>query len=82
MGSMSVRNIPEDEMDALKRIAASNNRSAEAEVRHLISKHIRAHHGEGFGSSLHAKFGGLIDQDFEFDRERVAYDEGFLSRVF
>ena len=33
MGNMSVRNIPEDEMDALKRIAASNNRSAEAEVR-------------------------------------------------
>ena len=74
MGNMSVRNIPEDEMDALKRIAASNNRSAEAEVRHLISRHIQAHDGEGFGSGLHARLGGLIDQDFEFDRARAAHE--------
>lgn len=74
MRSMSVRNIPEGDMQALKRIAASNNRSAEAEVRDLISKHINAHSGSGFGSRLHAKFSGLIDPDFKFDRTRSGHE--------
>lgn len=71
MPNMSVRNIPEEEFDALKRIAQANNRSAEAEVRHAISNLVRAQSGHGLGTLLNARYGGLIDDDFEFERDKT-----------
>lgn len=74
MGQMTVRNIPDPQYEALKRVAASNDRSAEAEVRILIAQRVGALEAEGFGSKLVAKYGGSVDQDFEFERGQSASD--------
>lgn len=74
MGQMTVRNIPDPQYAALKRVAASNERSAEAEVRLLIAQLVGAQGGIGFGSKLKSKYGGVIDQDFQFDRTQTSSD--------
>ncbi len=74
MGQMTVRNIPDPEYAALKRVAASNDRSAEAEVRHLIAQHVNTLGGDGFGSKLARKYSGIVDQDFQFERSETASD--------
>ena len=51
MSQMTVRNIPNPQYAALKRIAASNGRSAEAEMRLLILRHVGVRDGEGLGQS-------------------------------
>ncbi len=72
MGNMSVRNIPDSDLAALKRIAAQNGRSAESEVRLAIAELVCAARGNGFGSLLHEKYGGTLDDDFEIERELTA----------
>ena len=72
MGQMTVRNIPDTQYAALKRVAAANDRSAEAEVRYLIARRVGTQEGEGFGSKLVAKYSGVIDQNFEFERDWTA----------
>lgn len=68
MGDMTVRNIPEDHHVALKRIARSNSRSAEAEARLAIAFYIESQSKAGFGSRLAEKYGGTVDQDFAIER--------------
>lgn len=72
MGQMTVRNIPDPHYAALKRVAAANDRSAEAEVRHLIAQHVRGQ--TGFGTKLVSKFSGIADQDVLFERDQAASD--------
>ena len=72
MGQMTVRNIPDNDYESLKRVAAQNNRSAEAEVRLAIAQLVRIATGTGFGTKLNAKYGGVIDDDFQFDRDKSA----------
>lgn len=74
MGQMTVRNIPDPQYAALKRVAASNDRSAEAEVRLLIAQLVGPQDGVGFGSKLKVKYRGVIDQDFQFDRTQTSSD--------
>ncbi|MES9858442.1 MAG: hypothetical protein ABW166_17840 [Sedimenticola sp.] len=74
MSQMTVRNIPEEDYEALKRVAAKNNRSAEAEVRHAIKNIVRFGSGEGIGSKLHAKYGGAIDDNYEFPRDKAPHE--------
>ena len=74
MSQMTVRNIPDSQYSALKRVAASNNRSAEAEVRHLIARRVGARGGDGFGSKLVSKYSGIVDQEFQFERNRTSSD--------
>lgn len=69
MGQMTVRNIPDDQYEALKRVAADNNRSAEAEVRLAISNLVQTR--GGFGSKLAAKYSGAIEANFEFGRDQT-----------
>lgn len=71
MGSMSVRNIPDDDLAALKRIAAQNGRSAESEVRLAISDLVRAAQSDGFGNRLHRKYGGVLEDDVVIEREKT-----------
>jgi plasmid stability protein len=71
MGHMTVRNIPDDQFTELKRVAARNNRSAEAEVRQATMRHIRAETGTGFGTELHRAHDGVIPDDFRFERDRT-----------
>ncbi|MCY3874190.1 MAG: hypothetical protein OXF88_07855 [Rhodobacteraceae bacterium] len=74
MSQMTVRNIPDPQYAALKRVAASNNRSAEAELRHLIARHVGAQGGDGFGSKLVSKYRGIVDQELQFERDRTSSD--------
>ena len=70
MSQITVRNIPDEHFEALKRIAAENKRSAEEEVLHAIALLLRRRYGEGFGSMLKAKYAGLLPQRFRFERSR------------
>ena len=74
MSQMTVRNIPDRQYAALKRVAASNNRSAEAEVRHLIAQRVAAQGDDGFGSKLVKKYSCIVDQEFRFERDRISSD--------
>lgn len=71
MGQMTVRNIPDEQYAALKRVAAANNRSAEAEVRVAIALLVNTQLGEGFGSKLKAKYSGVLDDDFQFEHAQT-----------
>jgi len=68
---MTVRNIPDEHYVALKRVAAANDRSAEAEARIAIAMHIGAHASNGFGAKLQEKYSGIIDQNFAFERNQT-----------
>ena len=70
MSQMTVRNIPDVQYEALKLVAAANNRSAEAEVRSAIAQLVRTKTGEGFGSKLKTKYSGVLDGDFQFNRNK------------
>lgn len=70
MSQMTVRNIPDVQYEALKQVAAENNRSAEAEVRLAIAHLVQHKTGEGFGSKLKAKYRGVIGGDFQFERSK------------
>ena len=70
MSQMTVRNIPDAQYEALKQVAAENNRSAEAEVRMAIAHLVRNKTGDGFGSRLKAKYSGVIDKNFQFPRSQ------------
>ena len=74
MGQMTVRNIPDNQYAALKRVAAINDRSAEAEARLAIALHVGAQGGEGFGTKLKSKYSGAVDQDFEIERDQSSSD--------
>ncbi len=70
MSQMTVRNIPDAQYEALKQVAAENNRSAEAEVRMAIAHLVRNKTGDGFGSKLKAKYSGALDSKYRFDRNK------------
>ena len=74
MGDMTVRNIPEDQYVALKRIARSNSRSVEAEARLAIALYIESQSKAGFGSHLAEKYGGTVNQDFAIERDGAGSD--------
>lgn len=72
MSQMTVRNIPDVQYEALKQVAAENNRSAEAEVRLAIAHLVQSKTGEGFGSKLKAKYQGVIEGEDLFARNADA----------
>lgn len=74
MSQLTVRDIPDAQYEALKRLAALNNRSTEAEVRLLIARHVGAQEGGGFGSRLAAKYRGSVDQNFRIERDQTSSD--------
>lgn len=72
MGNMSIRNIPDDAYDALKRRAHKNGRSAEAEVRAMIVESARRDDAGGFGSRLRGCFAGIEGDELDVVRDRTA----------
>ena len=74
MGQMIVRNIPDTVHAALKRVAEQNQRSAEAELRLLITETYKERDDKGFGSKLAAKYSGVLEQGFEFKRDQTSTD--------
>ncbi len=43
MANLTIRNLDDGIVEALKNLAKSHNRSMEAEVRQILTDHIRAH---------------------------------------
>lgn len=71
MGNMTLRNIPDDIHLKLKQRAAANKRSAEAELREILSHAVQLDERPGFGTRMVKKFSGSTDQDFEFERDKT-----------
>lgn len=72
MGSMTVRNIPDDIHKALKLRAAMNKRSAEAEVRAILEETVVSAKQGGFGQRLAHCFDGVRGDDLAFERDKTA----------
>ena len=70
MGSMSIRNIPDDAYDALKIRAHKNGRSAEAEVRAMIVESLRRDVAGGFGTRLRGCYAGVEGDELDIARDR------------
>ena len=71
MAKKSISNILDEAMAALKQTAARSKRSAKPEDGLSISNHARLADGKGFGSLLHEKYGGVIDDNDVFPRDRA-----------
>lgn len=71
MGNMSIRNIPDDAVDALKLQAAKNGRSAEAEVRAMIVEVSVSSREGGFGARLQRCFEGVEGHELDVKRDKT-----------
>ena len=71
MGSMTVRNIPDEIHEELKERASKNNRSAEAEVRALIAEAIVSSASGGFGSRLRERFSDILGDELDVSRDKT-----------
>jgi plasmid stability protein len=73
MAAMTVRNIPNDVSDALKRQARKNGRSAEAEVRQILQEVLLPTERLKIGTEL-AKFGRELAEagiDLKIERDQT-----------
>lgn len=74
MPAVTVRNLSEETHRALKRRAALNGRSTEAEIRHILEDAVHPEHRVRIGSELAAfgrRFGGL---DLDLARDQAPLD--------
>lgn len=71
MGSMTIRNLPDEVHDHLRVQAASNSRSIEAEVRAILVNSYVAKHTGGFGQQLRSRFQdmGVIGDELDLKRD-------------
>lgn len=65
MGTITVRNIPDGEHNALRALAEKHGRSAEAEVRALIAAAVAPDLGTGLGQEMRKLWGGVYGDDFD-----------------
>lgn len=79
MGNMSIRNIPEDVHDALKRQAYKNGRSAEAEVRAMIVENMTRAEKGGFGTRLRKVFEDIDDAEISIERDKTPAEPADIS---
>lgn len=56
MGSMTVRNLPDEIHDELRHRALKNGRSVEAEVRTILEHAVTVANASGFGQRLRKRF--------------------------
>ncbi|WP_316016174.1 FitA-like ribbon-helix-helix domain-containing protein [Roseobacter sp. HKCCA0434] len=70
MGSMTVRNIPEDDHNNLKLAAKLNGRSVEEEVRRMIAREMKQRFGGGLGATMRACWAGMTDEPLVIERSQ------------
>ena len=68
MGNITIRNLPDNVHSALKRQAALNERSTEAEVRFIIAASVASNTGLGLGASIRAAWGDNLGNDLDIER--------------
>lgn len=71
MGTITVRNIPDEVHSALRTLAEKHGRSAEAEVRALIAAAVAPELGTGLGQEIRQIWGGVYGDDFECLRDKT-----------
>ena len=81
MGNMTIRNLPDEVHDHLRRQAVSNNRSIEAEVRAILVNSYVAKHTGGFGQQLRSRFQsmGVIGDELDLKRDNSVGDAADFS---
>ena len=81
MGNMTIRNLPDEVHDHLRRQAASNSRSIEAEARAILVNSYVAKHTGGFGQQLRSRFQstGVIGDELDLKRDRTVGDAADFS---
>lgn len=68
MPSITVRNIPQDVHVLIKKLAADNGRSKEAEVRAILSNAARQIKGDGLAHEIRDIFGNNLGDDLVLTR--------------
>ncbi len=73
MGAVTIRNLPEDTHQALKRRAERHGRSTEAEIRAILEEAVHPVERMGIGTELAAfgKLHGGLDLEIERDKTPV-----------
>ncbi len=72
MGSMTLRNIPDEVHHKLKQRAAANKRSTEAELREILKDAISKDSELGFGSRMAAMFSHGDGDGLEIERDKTS----------
>lgn len=60
MGSITIRNLPDEIHKNLKRLAIQNNRSAEAEARNILAAAVNRELSGGLGTLIRQTWGSNI----------------------
>lgn len=71
MGTITIRNLPDNVHNALKTLASKHQRSAEAEVRAILAAAVAPEIGEGFGQQLRKRWAGVYGNEFEGLRDET-----------
>lgn len=77
MANLVVRNLDPCIVDALKRRAAKNGRSAEAEHRALLEELLLRPKGKSFAEALVSMPNVGDDEDFEREKDPIEHDRVF-----
>lgn len=68
MANITIRQLPDDIHGKLKQLAAKNNRSTEAEVRHILAATVAREIGGGLGSLMRQSWGKNVGGYLEVGR--------------
>lgn len=65
MGTITIRNLPDEVHNSLKQLAIQNNRSAEAEARNILAAAVGEAFGGGLGTIIRKTWGANLGGEFE-----------------
>lgn len=68
MGNLTIRNLPDEVHQQLKLLAERNNRSTEAEARHILAARVSHASKSGLGSQIRAAWGPNTDGELHIQR--------------
>ena len=74
MATFTVRNVPDPVHATITRLAHKHNRSAEAEVRAILTAVAAKEMGAGLGQSLRARWGDAMGDDLSNLRDQSRAD--------
>ena len=69
MGSVTIRNLPDETHRAIKARAARNGRGAEAEIREILGEAVKPRAHEGLGDLLARVGAGVGGVDLDISRD-------------
>lgn len=79
MGTMLVRNLPDEVHQRLREQAATNGRSLEAEVRSILIQSTVAASAGGVGQRLRDRFGLVLGDEMTIVRDQAASEPSLFD---